>query len=406
MKLTKKEIDRMRYRGDGKSRDVRWDDELKGLGVRNFPSGAKSFVLSYRFKGRKRLMNIGRYGKWTLDKARKEAKSLLVDVDKGKDPLQEKQKERKGQKIGALCEAFIERYAKQKKKTWATDQSRINKYILPAWKGFQVAAVTREDVKALHDKITQRAPIEANRVIALASKMFNLAADPEWCFVEEDHKNPCRGITMNKEKSREVWVQPPEFPRLAGAIDKEPNIYIRAVLWAYLLTGARKTELLRAKIADIDHYMKKLRLEDTKAGKPQAISLNEPAYALLTELPTIDDNPYLFPGRKKGRPLVNIDKAWRRIRKEAELEQVWLHDLRRTVGSWLANNGKSLHLIGQILRHKKTATTEIYARIAQDTTREAMEAHGKQIMGLAGKGPVAEVVEMPKRGKKKNKATQ
>ena len=122
MKLTKKEIDRMRYRGDGKSRDVRWDDELKGLGVRNFPSAAKSFVLSYRFKGRKRLMNIGRYGKWTLDKARKEAKSLLVDVDKGKDPLQEKQKERKGQKIGALCEAFIERYAKQKKKTWATDQ--------------------------------------------------------------------------------------------------------------------------------------------------------------------------------------------------------------------------------------------------------------------------------------------
>jgi len=300
MELKKKAIDRMRYKGDGKSRDVRWDDKLKGFGVRIFKSGAKSFVLSYRFKGRKRLMNIGKYGKWTLDKARKEAKSLLVDVDKGKDPLQEKQKERKGQKIPALCTAFLDRHAKVEKKTWRTDEARINKYILPGWKGFQIAAVSRDDVKALHDKITQRAPIEANRVIALASKMFNLAADPEWGFVEEDHKNPCRGITMNKEKSREVWVQPPEFPKLAEAIDKEPNIYIRAVLWAYLLTGARKSELLRAKIVDIDHYMKKLRLEDTKAGKPQTISLNEPAYVLLSELPAISGNPYLFPGRNPG----------------------------------------------------------------------------------------------------------
>jgi len=406
MELTKKAIDKMRYKGDGKSRDVRWDDKLRGFGLRVFASGAKSFVLSYRFKGRKRLMSIDRYGILTLDGARKKARAFLVQISDGKDPLQEKQKERKGQRMGALCNTFLERYAKPEKKTWKTDESRINKYILPAWKGFQIAAITRDDVKTLHDKITLNAPIEANRVIALASKMFNLAADPEWGFVEEDHKNPCRRITMNEEKSREVWVQPPEFPKLAEAIDKEPNIYIKAILWAYLLTGARKSELLRAKIADIDHYMKKLKLEDTKAGKPQTISLNEPAYALLSELPAIDGNPYLFPGRKPGRPLVNIDKAWRRIRKEAQLENVWLHDLRRTVGSWLANSGKSLHLIGQILRHKKTATTEIYARIAQDTTREAMEAHGKQVMGLAGKGPVAEVVEMPKRTKKKKKATR
>lgn len=148
---------------------------------------------------------------------------------------------------------------------------------------------------------------------------------------------------------------------------------------------------------------KELRLEDPKAGKTQFIQLNEPAFALLTELPAIDGNPYIFPGRKVGRPLVNIDKTWWRIRKEAKLEDVWLHDLRRTVGSWLANSGKSLHLIGRVLRHSKASTTEIYAQIAEDSTREDLEAHGKHIMGVARKTPVAEVVELPIKKHQKKK---
>src|SRR3569832_2377530 len=70
MKLTKRAIDAMQYEGDGTSRDVRWDDELRGFGVRVYPSGQKAFVLSYRAQGRKRLMTIGAYGVQTLDQAR------------------------------------------------------------------------------------------------------------------------------------------------------------------------------------------------------------------------------------------------------------------------------------------------------------------------------------------------
>ena len=182
MKLTKKAIEKMRYRGNGESRDVRWDDTLPGFGIRVFPSGRKSFVLSYRSKGRKRLMKIEKYGIYTLDQARKDAREFLVAVAKGIDPLLEKQKERRGQRMSALCEAFMERYAKPTRKTWRTYEARINKYILPAWKGFQIAAITRDDVKSLHSKISKTAPVEANRVIALASKMFNWAAEPDQGF--------------------------------------------------------------------------------------------------------------------------------------------------------------------------------------------------------------------------------
>jgi len=81
--------------------------------------------------------------------------------------------------------------------------------------------------------------------------------------------------------------------------------------------------------------------------------------------------------------LINIAKPWNRIRKAAGLEDVRLHDLRRTVGSWLAQSGNSLHLIGKVLNHSNQSTTAIYARFAQDDVRNALENHGKLIIAKA-----------------------
>jgi len=82
--------------------------------------------------------------------------------------------------------------------------------------------------------------------------------------------------------------------------------------------------------------------------------------------------------------LVNISKPWERIRKAAGLEDVRLHDLRRTVGSWLAQSGNSLHLIGKVLNHSNQSTTAIYSRFGQDNVRDALEQHGQLLTGMAG----------------------
>ncbi len=87
-------------------------------------------------------------------------------------------------------------------------------------------------------------------------------------------------------------------------------------------------------------------------------------------------------------------KPWNRVRKAAGVEDVRLHDLRRTVGSWLAQAGNSLHLIGRVLNHCNTSTTQVYARFGQDTVRDALEQHGQRLMAVAGKAPAAEVVPM------------
>ena len=225
--------------------------------------------------------------------------------------------------------------------------------------------------------------------------MFELAR--RWGFVPKDRGNPARDIDRYKEEKRDRWVNPDELPRLAQAIDAEPNIYVRMALWLYLLTGVRKSELLGARWEDIDWQRQELRLGETKAGRVHYIPLSAPAIAILRDLPRIEGNPYILPGHAHGRPLANINESWARIRKATGVEDVRLHDLRRTVGSWLAQSGNSLHLIGRVLNHSNQATTAIYARFGQDHVRQALKEHAARIMGVAGKLPAADVVNLKTR---------
>ncbi len=392
MALTKRTIDSLTYAATDGQRQVKWDDELSGFGVRVYPNGKKAFVLSYRIAGRKRLMTIGGYGQYTVDEARKLARKHLVGVDAGIDPLEERQKDAQGETVKDLCGAYIERHAKLNKRTWQEDERRIERFIVPAWGSRKAKAITGTDAAALHSKIGKTAPYEANRLLALLSKMFELAA--RWGFVPKGFPNPARGVARFKEHQRDRWVSAEELPKLAQAIDSEPNVYVRMALWLYLLTGVRKGELLSAKWTDIDWQRQELRLSRTKAGRVHYVPLSAPAIAILRELPRLEGNPYVLPGHKHGRPLVNINLPWTRIRKLAGVQDVRLHDLRRTVGSWLAQSGKSLHLIGRVLNHSNQSTTAVYARFGQDHVRQALEEHAARLMGVAGKRPAADVVKI------------
>ncbi len=401
MKLTKSAVDRMAYgkRPTNKNskttypQDIRWDNAIPGFGVRIYPTGKKSFVLYYRTTTkRQHIMTIGRYGVLTLDEARDRARKALAQASDGEDPLEIRQRTRRGETVKALCAEYMDRHAKPKKKTWKDDERWINKYILPAWGNHKVRSITHTDAAALHSKIGKTHPYAANRILELISKMFELAR--RWGYVDDDAVNPARDIDAFPEEKRDRWVTPQELPRLAEAIDQEPNLYARLALWLYLLTGMRKSEMLEAKWKDIDWERKELRLANTKAGRIHYVPLSEPAIAVLRQIPRIEGNPYIIVGKKEGSHLVNIYKPWNRIRKSAGVDDVRLHDLRRTLGSWMAQSGNSLHLIGRVLNHSSQATTAVYARFAQDNVRDALESHGKQIMGAAHKQDSAAVVDL------------
>jgi integrase len=434
MALTKRDVDRLAYDPAGPGTQIHYDgDEVPGFGVRVFPSGAKSFVVWYRTdSGRKRLHTLGKYGALTVQQGRDLARRTLMQAKTGADPMEARQKARRGETVKQLAEMYLERHAKRHKKTWKEDERRINKWIVPALGSRKVEDVRRSDVARLHGRIGKQAPYEANRVLALVAVMFAKAA--EWGFLDETAPNPAARVQTFRERSRDRWVTPAELPALVEAINAEPSLYVRAAVKLYLLTGLRRNELLGLRWKDVDFERRELRLEDTKAGRSHTLPLSAAAVEVFRELPRQLGNAYVFPGRAKGKPLVNIAKSWRRVRarlwlatnpdKAAELREkaaadvrrrpknantgpaavearllqlakqeaaeddtLRLHDLRRTVGSWLATSGASLPLIGKVLNHSNASTTQVYARLAEDATRTALEEHGDRMGPLLSGRP-------------------
>ncbi|MFI4985810.1 MAG: tyrosine-type recombinase/integrase [Alphaproteobacteria bacterium] len=435
-RLTSRGIKSFAYRGGW---DVRWDAVVTGLGLRVYPAGAnrqhkKAFVLSYRFKGKKRLMALGQFGRdMTVEQARATAIKRLAEIRNGVDPLVERQRTRRGETFGDLIDVYLEEHAKRHKKTWRTDEGRLGRHVPAPWRGRKVAAITREDVRVVHAAIGRTRPYEANRFLDLLHVMFRLAR--LWYMVEPGAENPAEGVKKFQERKRKRFARPDEMPQLAAAIDREASVYVRAAVWLYLLTGARKSELLNARHSDIDWGLGRLRLRDTKAAEEQYIPLSAPALAILQSIPRMERNEFILCGAKEGRPLVNIDKPWRRIRNQATLRawaesddarvaglfrrleadvghepsaaacreaakaehlelpvgvtDIRLHDLRRTVGSWLSASGTDLNMIREALRHQHISTTLTYARLGRDAAKDAMEEHGKRMMAAAGRrGPV------------------
>ena len=379
MALTKRDVDRLAWNPDGPNIQLYPEGSIPGFSVRVYPSGKKAFVLRYRPVGaaQPKLHTVGAYGVLTLPQARNLARTALVDAKTGADPVEKRRKARHGETVKDFAAIYLERHAKKRKKSWTEDARRLNRYILPAFGSKKLADVKRADVARLHSAIGDTKPYEANRVVEVVAILFTKAV--EWGALDEAAPNPAARIQPFREKSRDRWVTPDELPRLVEAIDADPNLYVRAALKLYLLTGLRKNELLGLRWKDVDLTRREIRLPETKAGRPHLVPLSAPALEIVRSIPRQLGNAYVFVGNVTGRPLVNISKPWSRIRKRAGLEDVRLHDLRRTVGSWMATSGESLPLIGKVLNHSNASTTQVYARLAEDATRTALEKHGARI---------------------------
>jgi hypothetical protein len=223
---------------------VLWDSELKGFGARVQRGGAKSYVLHYRAGGGRgaplRKLTIGRHGSpWTPETARREAKTLLGMIEDGADPAADKMARREAPTIAELAERFLAEHAETKRKasTAAEYKRLLDKIILPALGNPKVADVTRAEIAKLHHA-NRAAPYQANRVLAVLSKMFNLA---ERWGLRPDGSNPCRHVEKFVERKRERMLSPAELARLGDALaahDGSPYAVFPVKLLVF--TGARE----------------------------------------------------------------------------------------------------------------------------------------------------------------------
>ncbi len=355
------------------------DTELQGLSLRLTP-GLKTFVIEKFIKGRSRRMKIGVYGVFTVEDARKRAKELMGDIAKGEDPFQDKVSRRHGPTFGDLKEYYLNDHAARKKiKSVKDDTNKINKYLRP-WFNRKLTDIDQKDVYNLHSEIGITAPIQANRVIELVRRMFNTARKRKMF----DGVNPVTDIDWFPEQERDRFVQPDELPRLMQALAQEVNPYVRGALVVSLFTGARIGEVRTMKWHEVDLGQGIWRLPETKAGRPHIIPLPKHVIKLLQSLPLMAGNSCVFPGKHRDGHIGSLASAWDRIKKQADLEDVRIHDLRRTLGSWMAGAGESLVMIGKILNHSTPSVTQVYARLALDPVRQALEANSQRMLAVAG----------------------
>jgi len=365
-----------------------WDDMLPGFGLKVLPGGQRRYVVKYRAgaggrTAQQRWATVGTHGAITCDQARDLAQQLLAAVARGEDPQADKFSARSAPTMTVLWARYETEHLPGKKPTSRRDDlQKWRDIIEPRFSHRRVAEITRDDIAKLHRGLIET-PYQANRVLALLSKLFNLA---EMWGMRPDGSNPCRHVKKYVERNRERYLSADEMARLGDALrvglaahSETPHTV--AAIKLLLLTGARVSEVLTAHWDWVDWERRVIQLPDSKTGR-RPLFLSEAALAILTELrdlPTSRDTPYIIRGRSPDQPLINLAKPWKRICERAGLADTRLHDLRHTAASIGVGQGTSLPVIGRLLGHTQPGTTNRYAHVDIDPALAAVDRIGDAI---------------------------
>jgi integrase len=387
--------------------DMWWDDDPKatGFGVRSYPGGGKSFFIDYRLNGRQRRYTIGPYPRWSAEAARERAKELRRGIDRGDDPAGNKRERRTAPTIQNLIDRYIADHLP--KKSIAGKRVKDEKVMLAEigdklGKHTKVADIHGGDIADMHRRITESGrPVRANRILAIASKMFSLALVPRagetlpWRNAALG--NPCKGIERNHEEGRERFFSQAELTAIGDALARYRGGAADCVR-LIMLTGCRPIEAMKAEWSEFDtepgYWIKPS--AHVKQRKTHKLPLSPAAIELVDRLRKQRKGKWLFPGDKPGEHLIALFHVWRFVRKETGLgKDAHVYSLRHSFASIGAGGGLSLPIIGRLLGHVQPKTTQRYAHLADDPLREAAT---KITTVITGKGKGAAVV--PLRGQR------
>jgi integrase len=306
----------------------------------------------------------------SLEEAREAARQVRASITNGFDPHDHAQK----QKQIPLFSEFVEKqylpHVRVYKRSWQQDDQMIHRHIMPLWSQAKLTEITREDIEDFQALMIAEGmkPGSVNRYMALVKYIFNLAE--RWEIID---KSPARGVSKMADHNRkERYLTKEETSRLLSVLKASPNRVMADLITFLILTGARKSEASQARWENINLQTGVWTVPLSKSGKPRYIPLSRAAIALL-EKRRVNGSEYVFSSPKTGKPLIHLYYPWDKIRKQAGIPDVRLHDLRHNFASLLVNHGRSLYEVQKLLGHADISTTQRYAHLSQDTLKDATE---------------------------------
>jgi len=377
-KLTKRSVEKLAVQDKDY---IIFDSDVNGFGVRVLPSGKRSYLVQYRSGGRTRRIAIGQHGAVTVEAARKRAKELLGSVAAGQNPAEVIALHRGAPTVASVGARFLREHValRCKPKTQSEYRRALELFIYPAMGNHKIVDVMRADIAKLHHA-HRGIPYQANRTLGVLSKMFTLC---EVWGLRPDGSNPCRHVPKYREEKRERFLNAAELRRLGETLtrletDGLETVHVIAAFRLLLLTGCRLGEIQTLQWSFVTP--RSLDLPDSKTGA-RRIPLPPAARAILDALPRDADNPFVIAGAVPRQAVTDLQKPWRRIRTEAGLDDVRIHDLRHTYASNAVANGMPIQMVGKLLGHTQLQTTMRYAHLADEPVLRAAEQNAAMLSG-------------------------
>lgn len=382
--------------------------EHRGLVVRVHPSGEKTYRLRYRQDG---VLKRVALAATTFEVAREKWKEQRALVKVGEDPAAaakaeraakalQRQADRAALTVEGLGREFITRYAKRKKRTWRADEVMLERAVNPVLGAVLARDVQRRDILSLVDKIASRAPVRANRVLAVLRKMYAWAVEQE--LVDA---SPCSGVKPpGAEQRRDRVLSDDELRAIWNAPEEAMALDLRNAVRLQLLTGQRIGEVVGARWREFDLKKGEWTVpgERTKNKRPNLVPLGPRAIALLQTIER--DGDHVFPRKGKRSPHLRVDVAGHDLGESVaalQLEPFSSHDLRRTVATRLAEMRISRTVIDSLLNHVDRTVGAIYDRHGYaDEKRSALDAWARHLHAIVTRTTPQNVVPM-KSGKRR-----
>ncbi len=337
--------------------------------------GAKTYYFYMKYKGRPVRIKICRVGEKKLVKVREEAEAMKQMAAHDRRPTNKRQTDLKDITLKEFfeqhywprhCEAF-------KKQNSKISDKRIFNNCLGTLMQHKLLSISKTDIELLHNTIKSNTGLHtANRMLSLVRHMYNKAI--EWKIIPSSPENPAAGIKKFTEKSRDRFMNGDEIRRFFTELSKDPNENFRNYILLSLFLGQRRNNILSMRWEHVDLKNGFVYFPETKNGEPVQIPLTTHAADLLIQMTNTRDSEWLFPSSTSASGhYEEPKKAWHNLLQRADIENLRLHDLRRTLGSYQAIAGSSLNVIGKSLGHKSPLATQVYARLSADPVRESMQ---------------------------------